>query len=410
MDVLSPRCGGLDVHKQSVVACRLVADPGASPRQEGRTVTTLTDDLLRLADWLAAAAVTHVAMESTGGYWKPVSNLLEDRCALLLVNAAHVKAVPGRKTDVRDGEWLAEVLRHGLLRGRFVPDRPPRELRELTRSRTSLVRERAAEANRVQQVLAGATVKLASVASDVVGVAGREMLAALIAGSPAAAALADLARGRLREQLPQLARALAGRVEAHQRFLLAHQLAHIDFLAERIAAGGVAIDERLRPFAAELRRLATIPGVARTTAENLLAELGADMSRFPSDGHLASWAGRCPGHHERAGTVQSGKTRKGSPWRRGLLIQAAHAAARTKGTYLAAQYRRLAPRRGRKKAAVAVGHSILVIADHLLTEGTTYQEVGADYFDQRERPALARRLVRRLEGLGYTVALAPAPA
>jgi transposase len=347
-------------------------------------------------------------MESTGVYWKPIYNLLEDQFTLLLVNARHVKAVPGRKTDVRDCEWLAELLRHGLLTGSFVPDRPQRELRELTRYRTSLVRERTAAANRLQKTLEGANIKLASVATDILGTSGREMLAALVAGRTDATELAQLAHGRLREKLPQLERALVGCVGPHQRFLVAEQLAHVDFLDAAIARVSTEIGERVRPDEEVLARLDTIPGVGRAVAETLVAEVGADLTRFPSAKHLASWAGLCPGNHESAGKRRGGAIRKGSPWLRACLVQAAHAAARTKGTYLAAQYRRLAARRGRAKAAVAVAHSILIIAYHLLMEGTVYRDLGANYFDERDRQAVERRLVHRLEGLGYTVSLQPA--
>jgi transposase len=356
---------------------------------------------------LAAHEVTHVALESTGVYWKPIWNLLEGQGELLLVNARHVKAVPGRKTDARDCEWLADLLRHGLLTGSFVPDRPQRELRELTRYRTSLVRERTAAVNRLQKTLEGANIKLASVATDILGTSGREILAALVAGQTDAAELAQLAQGRLREKLPQLERALAGCMGPHQRFLVAEQLAHVDFLDVAITRVSAEIAERVRSDEDAITRLDTIPGVGRTVAETLVAEIGVDLTRFPSAKHLTSWAGLCPGNHESAGKRRSGAIRKGSPWLRACLVQAAHAAARTKGTYLAAQYRRLATRRGRAKAAVAVAHSILIIAYHVLTEGTVYRDLGANYYDERDRQAVERRLVHRLQGLGYTVSLEP---
>jgi transposase len=408
MDVLYERCCGLDIHKRTVVACLVVPGPTGKPVKQLRSFGTMTDDLLHLADWLATNGVTHVAMESTGVYWKPVWNLLEDRFTLLLVNARHVKAVPGRKTDAKDCEWLADLLRHGLLRGSFVPDRPQRELRELTRYRTSLVQERSAEVNRLQKTLEGANIKLGDVATDIMGLSSRQMLAALAGGETDAAAMAQLAQGRLRDKLPELERALAGRVGPHQRFLLARQLAHIDFLDAAIAEVSAEIAARLRPCDAELVRLATIPGVGRRTAEVLVAEIGTDMRRFPSAAHLASWAGMCPGNDESAGKRRSGKTRKGSPWLRSTLIEAARAAGRSKGTYLAAQYHRLAARRGTKRAAVAVGHTILVIAYRLLSEGDVYRDLGDRYFDERDRRAVERRLVARLEGLGYTVSLEPA--
>lgn len=407
MDVVHERCCGLDVHKKTVVACRIVPGPTGSPRKEVRTFGTMTDDLLALGDWLAAEQVSHVAMESTASYWKPVYNLLEDRFSLLLANAQHVKQVPGRKTDVRDAEWLADLLRHGLLRHSFVPDRPRREVRELTRYRTSLVQERSAEGNRLQKVLEGANIKLAAVASNVLGVSGRAMLEALVAGTEDAACLADLARGQLRAKLPALEQALRGRMGAHQRFLLARQLAHIDFLDEQIAQVSAELGERLQPDADHLDRLDTIPGVSRRIAEVLVAEIGTDMGRFPSAAHLASWAGMCPGNNESAGKRLSGRTRKGSPALRTALVEAAHAAAHTKDTYLGAQFRRLAARRGAKKAAVAVGHTILVLVYHLLKRVTTYADLGGSYFDERQRETVQRRLVRRLGSLGYRVTLDP---
>jgi transposase len=407
MDVVYPRCCGLDLHKRTVVACLLTPGPRGKPTQEVRTFGTMTDDLLALSDWLTAAGCTHVAMESTGVLWKPIFNLLEGGFELLLVNAHHVKAVPGRKTDVRDSEWLADLLRHGVLRGSFVPDRPQRELRELTRYRTTLVRERSAEVNRLQKTLEGANIKLGAVASSLAGRSAREMIEGLLADSPDPARLADLARGRLREKLPELERALTGRVGPHQRFLLAQQLAHIDYLEAAIERVSVEIAERLRPFDETLTRLETIPGVGHRVAEIVAAELGLEVARFPSAAHLAAWVGLAPGNHESAGKRLSGTTRKGSPWLRTTLVEAAQAATRTKGTYLAAQYRRLAPRRGQKRAVVAVAHTILVIIYHLLCDQTTYQELGATYFDERERQEVERRLVRRLEALGNTVTLQP---
>lgn len=408
MDVRYERCCGLDIHKRSVVACLLLPGADGQPVKTVRTFGTMSDDLVALAAWLQDAGCTHVAMESTGVSWKPVWNLLEGRFTLLLVNAQHVKRVPGRKTDIKDAEWLADLLRHGLLQGSFVPDREQRELRELSRYRTSLVQERTAAVNRLQKTLEGATIKLASVASDVLGVSGRQMVAALIGGETDPAALADLAQGRLREKLPALERALAGSIGAHQRFLLGQQLRHILHLEESIAAVSAEIAERLHPFGEELARLRTIPGVGPRTAEVLLAEVGPTVERFPTAGHLASWAGMCPGHDESAGKRRSGTTRSGNPALRTALIEAAHAAGRSKGTYLGAQYHRLAARRGGKRAAVAVGHSILVRVYHLLREGTAYREVGGNYFDERDRQRVERRLVRRLEALGHKVILEPA--
>ena len=357
MEVLNPRCAGLDVHKQTVVAC--VLTPAG---REIRTFATMTEDLLELGDWLLGLGVSHVAMESTGVYWKPIYNVLEGSFELLLVNAQHVKAVPGRKTDVKDCQWIAELLQHGLLKGSFVPDQGQRELRELTRYRSSLVRERTAEINRLQKTLEGANIKLASVASEVTGVSGRAMLQELVAGNRDAKVMAQLAKGQLRNKIPQLERALVGRFGPHQSFLVARQLAHIDFLDQTVEQVSQEVAERMRPFEAELAALDTIPGVGPWSAEVIIAEIGTDMSRFPSAGHLASWAGMCPGNNESAGKRKSGKTRKGSKWLRVALTEAANAAGRGKGTYLSSQYHRLVARRGKKKAAIAVGHSILVIA------------------------------------------------
>ena len=408
MDVVHPRCCGLDVHKQTVVACVLLSEPtGGPPQRTVRTFGTMTDELLALADWLAAEGITHVAMEATGSYWKPIWNLLESSFDLLLANAQHIKAVPGRKTDVKDAEWIADLLRHGLLRPSFVPDRAQRELRELTRYRTSLVQERAAEASRLQKTLEGANLKLGDVASNVLGRSARAMLEQLVAGQTDVGVLAQLARGRLRTKIPQLERALAGRVAPHQRFLLAQQLAHLDYLAEAIERVSAEVAERLRPVEAAVERLDTIPGVGRRTAEILVAEIGLDMGRFPTAGHLASWAGMCPGHDESAGKRRSGHTRRGSPWLRQALVEAAQAAGRTRGTYLSTQYHRLAARRGKKKAVIAVGHTILIIAYHLLARDHVYEELGSDFFERRDRATIERRSVRRLEALGYRVTLEP---
>ena len=403
MEVTFARCAGLDIHQDSVVACVLLSEPGGAVRKEARSFGTMTDDLLALSDWLAQHQVTHVALESTGVYWKPRYNLLEGAFELLLVNAQHIKAAPGRKTDVKDSEWIADLLRHGLLRASFVPEQPQRELRELTRYRTTLVRERAAEVNRLQKTLEGANLKLGSVASNVLGKSGREMLEALVGGETAATVLAQLAKGKLRSKIPELERALEGRFGPHQRFLIAEQLAHLDYLEESIERVSQEVAERVRPFEQALAHLDTIPGVGRRTAEALVAEIGTDLSRFPSAGHLASWAGRCPGNNESAGKRKTGKTRQGDHWLRQALIEAAHGAAHAKDCYLATQYHHLAVRRGKKRAIVAVGHSILVIAYYLLRDGTDYRELGGNYFDQRQRQAVKRRLVSRLEALGCKV-------
>jgi transposase len=408
VEVVYPRCCGVDVHKKTVVACLIVPGPQGWPVKEVRTFGTMTADLLHLGDWLVAAGCTAVAMESTGSYWKPLYNLLEGVVEqVLVVNAAHIKQVPGRKTAVKDAEWIADLLRHGLLRASFIPERPQRELRELTRYRTSLIRERAAEVNRVQKVLEGANSKLAAVAQDISGVSGRALLAALLAGSTDAATMAQLARGKLRATIPQLEQALVGQVGAHQRFLIAQQLVHIDTLEEIIARVSAEIAERVHPFAQEIAQLDSVTGVGQRTAEALVAEIGVDMTRFPTADHLTAWAGLAPGNNESAGKRRSGKTRTGSPWLRAVLSEAAHAAGRTKDTHLGAQYRRLLARKGKKRAAVAVARHILVIIYHILRDHEPYHDLGASYLDQRDRQAVERRLVRRLEALGYAVSLQP---
>lgn len=408
MKVVYERCCGLDVHKKNVVACLITPGKRTKPQKQIRTFSTMTAELLEMSDWLRAAGCTHVAMESTGVYWKPVYNLLEGQFEVLLVNAHHLKQVPGRKTDVRDAEWIADLLKHGLLRGSFIPPVEQRALRELVRYRSTIVSERARTVQRLQKVLEEANIKLGSVASDITGVSARAMLEGLLADEEVdVSALANLAKGHLRSKRQELEAALTGLIQVHHRFMIAEHLSHIDYLEEAIARVSGEIAEQLRPYEQEIALLDTIPGVNRRIAEVLLAEVGADMSRFPTAGHLASWAGMCPGNNESAGKRRSGKTRKGSRWLRSALAEAAHGASRTKGTYLSAQYRRLAGRRGKKKAIVAVGHSILVIAHHVLERKESYQDLGGNYFDEREQQAVERRLVRRLEKLGYQVKLEP---
>jgi transposase len=410
METLYSRCAGIDVHKSNVVVCARCGDGPGKPREEVRTFLTMTQNLLALADWLAALGVTHVAMESTGVYWKPVFHLLEGRFTVILVNAQHIKQVPGRKTDVKDCQWIAQLLQHGLLKASFVPPEPIRELRDLTRQRTQLIGERASAANRIQKVLEDANIKLAGVATDVLGVSGRDMLEALIAGESDPEKLADLARKRLREKIPQLRLALQGRVTAHHRFLLRLHLDHVTQLEELIGRLGTRIEEALAPFAEVVQRLQTIPGISQRTAETVVAEVGPEAAPFPTADHLASWAGMCPGNDESAGKRRSGRSTKGNRWLKRILVQAAWAASRAKGTYLQAHYRRLAKRRGRKKALVAVGHTLLVIIYHMLKRGTTYTELGADFLDGLEPERLTRQLVHRLEKLGHKVTLEPAPA
>jgi transposase len=404
MEVRHERCCGLDVHKRSIAACCVYAE-GKEVKKDIRSFGTMTDDLLGLADWLAGHAVTHVAMESTGSFWKPVWNVLEGDFSLILVNPLHMKAFNRDKTDIKDCEWLADLLRHGLLKASFVPERGQRELRELTRYRTSLREERAAEVNRVQKVLEGANIKLASVASNVMGRSGRQILEALVAGNMASQEMAQLSRGRLREKIPQLERALRGSVAPHQRFLLAQQLAHIDYLDEALEHVSREIEERLSPFeVAAVRRLDAVPGIASGVAEVVIAEAGADMGRFPSAGHLASWTGICPGNRQSAGKRFSGKTRKGNQALRTALINAAHAASMKTGSYLQAQYRRLVPRLGRKKAIVALARRILEIVYHLLRDPeSVFQEHGAHHMQEERKQRAAAHHLRQLRALGYAV-------
>jgi transposase len=410
MDKVVERGCGLDVHKASVAACVRIPGGDGKPVEYAQTFGTTTSDLLTLKDWLTSHGVTHVAMESTGVYWKPIYYILEDGFRLILVNAAHMKNVPGRKTDMKDCTWIAQLLEHGLLSASFVPPPPIRELRDLTRYRKSLIQDRASEANRLHKVLEDAGIKLSSVASDVLGVSGRAMLDALVTGTTDPAVLADLAKKRLREKIPALRKALEGRVRQHHAFLVRRILSHLDYLEESIGEMTERIGVQIAPFEEAVARLDSIPGVDRKTAEVMVAEIGTDMSRFPDAKHLASWAGMCPGNNESAGKRKSGKTRKGSKWLRIALVEAALAASRSKDTYLAAQYRRLYRQRGHRKAVVAVGHSILVIAYHLIKDKTVYQDLGADFFLQRDRQSVIKRCLRQLHDLGQNVVLQPAPA
>jgi len=407
MDVIHTHCAGLDVHKKVVVIAIIVPDGAGGLFKETRSFGTMTADLLGLSDWLMSHGVTHVAMESTGEYWKPIFNILENNFEVILVNAQHISKVPGRKTDISDAEWIAELLRHGLLAASFIPPVGQRELRELTRYRSTFVKERATLINRVQKVLESANIKLASVATNVVGASGRAMLEAMLAGTATPEQMAELSKGRMRSKRTELSQALEGRVKPHHRFVLTELLRQIDSLDETIARFNQEIEEYCRPFEEAVVLLDTIPGVARQTAEIIVSEIGTDMSRFPTANHLASWAGVAPGNNESAGKQRSGRTTKGNKPLGVALVQAAHAAAHTKNTYLSAQYHRLAGRRGKKRATVAVAHTILVIAYYLIKRKEPYRELGSDYFDKRRPEATAKRLVRRLEQLGFQVSLQP---
>lgn len=405
MQILHDRCCGLDILKRKISACLLTLGPGRTRRKETRSFGTTTPDLLELSDWLESSGCTHVAMESTGSYWKPVFNLLENSFEIIVANPQHIKALPGRKTDVADAEWIADLLQHGLIRASFIPGKPLRELREIVRYRKSLIQERSAEVNRIQKVLEGANIKLASVATDIMGLSGRAMLSALLTGVTDVHELAELAKGKMRKKIPELRKALDGRWDVHQSFVLTEALAHVDSLDETIERCSQEIEQRMHQSADQIALLCSIPGVGKKTAECILSEVGCDMNRFPTHKHLASWAGLCPGNHESAGKHKSGKIRKGSIWLRSSLVESARAAARSRKTYLSALYHRIAARRGANEAAVAVAHAILVIAYHILKNNTPYQELGPNYFDELNRDRVTKRLVKRLESLGHEVTI-----
>jgi transposase len=454
MQIVHRCCCGLDVHKKLIVACLISLNEAGEFQKEIRSFATMTKDILALADWLTSAGCTHIAMESTGVYWRPIWNLLEEQFELLLVNAQHIKAVPGRKTDIKDAEWIADLLQHGLLRASFVPPAPQRHLRELTRYRSTLLAERARLVNRLHKVLEDTNLKLTAVVTNIMGLSARDMLDALLQGETNPEVLAKLARGKLRKKREDLEQALVGRVDDHHRFLLTSLLTHIDFLDEQVADCNDKIeqfvstpsDEKTELISSALddqqqeqaslastpvgteamlaqdrvpedgskmplsyqqaiALLDSIPGINQRIAEIFIAEVGTDMQRFPTAGHLASWVGICPGNHQSAGKQIRGTTRKGDRWLRQALIEAAQGAMRTKDTYLSAQGRRLTHRRGKKRAVVAVAHTILIIAYHVLQRQQPYQDLGSNYFDERERSAVERQSVRRLEQLGFKVTL-----
>lgn len=402
MDLLHPQCAGLDIHQRTVVACaRVVA--GASVTHDRRTFGTTTADLLALRDWLMAHGCTHVAMESTGVYWKPIWQILEGRFELVLANARHIRAIPGRKSDVNDATWIADLLAHGLIRGSFVPPAPIQELRDLTRTRKQLVREIAQHTLRIQKTLEHANLKLTGLLSNVLGVSGRAILQALVAGESDPERLADLVHARLKASRADLVAALHGRVTAHHRFLLQLHLAHVDALERAVHEVEARLGEALAPFRTALDRLITMPGVSETVARVLVAEIGFDMTRFATAGHLVSWAGLCPRLDESAGKRLSTRTRPSNPWLKTTLVQAAWAASRKKDGYLRAQFLRLKSRRGPKKAILAVAASMLTAAYHMLKHDVDYRDLGADHFDRRDKAKLAHRLIQRLHALGVAI-------
>jgi transposase len=402
MEIIHRICCGLDVHKNSITACLIV-----NGQKSIETFGTMTEDLLALLDWLLKAGCQRVAMESTGVYWKPIYNILEAGGLeeILVVNAQHIKAVPGRKTDVTDAEWIADLYRHGLVRGSFIPSRDQRELRELVRYRRSLNDELSREVNRVQKVLEGANIKLSSVATDVNGKSGRAIIKDLIKGEASIEEMSDLAKGRLRSKMDLLKKSLNGLIGPHQKMMLEAQIQHIDFLEQQIQHMSKEIETRMRPFDEAINRLDEIPGLGRISAEQVLCVIGLDMSRFPSDKHIASWMGLCPGNNESAGKRKSGKTRHGNHMAKTTLIQAAHSIAHSKGNYLSALYHRLASRKGAKKASVAVAHALLVIIYHMLKDGTRYSDLGGNFFDEVNQQAVIKRAAKRIEALGYKVTI-----
>jgi transposase len=439
MDVIYPHCAGLDVHKKTVVACCMTPGPQGEKLIEHRSFGTMTADILALSDWLTSKEITHVVIESTGEFWKPLYNLLEGHFEILVANAKHVKTVPGRKTDVKDAEWLADLLRHGLLRGSFIPPQAQRDLRDLTRQRTNLVQDRATVVNRLHKVLEWANIKLTSVVTNVTGASARAMLEAILQGQVDPQTLAELAQGRMRNKLPELERALAGRVREHHRFLIANHLAQIDFLDEQIAVFDAEIVKHVEQagssppdqsdgqppeteadqapsanadqpldWATAVALLDTIPGIGQRLAEQLLAEIGPDMSRFPTEAHIASWAKLAPGNNESAGKRYSGRTGHGNRWLRSSLVQAAHSAIKVKDSYFRSFYHRLAGRRGAKRAIVAVAHRILTAAYYMLIRREPFRELGAIYLDERNKTKVVKGATRRLEQLGYRVTLEPA--
>ena len=409
MQVIYCRCAGLDVHSATVVACVMITAADGSVSKATKTFGTMTRDLLELCDWLKGQEITHAAMESTGSYWKPVYNLLEGQMELWVVNAQHIKAVPGRKTDVLDAEWIADLLRHGLLRGSFIPPKPQRELRELVRHRANLVGRRAQSVNELQRTLESTNIKLANVVSDITGVSATEMLEAILGGEKDPEVLAEMARGRMKEKKGLLEKALEGKVEEHHRLILSQLLVDIANYDEQVQEVGGMIAQRLEKDQALLDRLDEIPGVNQRVAQVIAAEVGTNVDRFPTDRHLISWAGICPGNNQSGGKRRRSRIKPGNRSLRSALVEAAHAAGKKKDSYLSAMYRRLVGRRGKKRALIAVARTILQSSYFMMKRGTQYEDLGADYYDRRDPEGLARRLAKRIEKLGFAVTVQPLP-
>ena len=409
METIIERCCGIDVHKRTIVACLMTGQPHEKPQASIKTFSTMTRDLLACRDWLIEQGCTHVAMESTGVYWKPIFNILEDSIEVILANARNVKNVPGKKTDVKDCEWIAQLLRHGLIEGSFIPPKPIRQLRDLTRYRQQLIYQKSSEINRLQKFLEDANVKLSSVVTDITGVSAQEMIQHLIQEDMTTQEMAQLAKGRLRNKIEQLEQSLEGYLSHHHRLILRLSLQMIASYDEAIEKLNTEIDQRMEPHREISQRLETIPGVKKKTIETLIAEIGTDMSRFSSHAHLASWAGVSPGNHESAGKRKSGRTTHGDKWLKATLVEAAWAASKTKGSYLKARYHRLAARRGKKRAALAVGHTILITAYHIIKEHLVYKELGPDFFDRLNEQHLLNRLTKRIAALGYKVDIEKLP-
>jgi len=409
MDAIIERCCGIDVHKKTIVACLLVGKPGEKPNATIKTFSTMTEDILACKDWLDSEDCTHVALESTGVYWKPIFNIMEESMKIILANARDIKNVPGRKTDVKDCQWIAELLRHGLIKGSFIPPRPIRQLRDLTRYRQKLIQQRSSELNRIQKFLEDANIKLSSVVTDINGISAKDIISHLLNNDMSPKEMAKLAKGRLRNKLGELEKALKGYMTDHHRTVLRICIQMIAFYDQAIEKLNAEIEKNMEPYQETSEILQTIPGVKKKTAETIIAEIGDDMDQFPSHAHLSSWAGMSPGNKQSGDKRYSGKMTPGNKWLKGCLVEASWAASKTKDTYLNARYRRLVTRRGKKRACVAVGHTILIIAYHVIKEQITYKELGADYFDRLNEKYLIKHLISKFKILGYTLEIKKEP-